>query len=114
MSINFLFLIIDETLHPELQPFVAGPKALFPLNKTSGPLDILVNEVSGNELSVGYDSLWVPTGQLGSPFFIDQLDHQSHMDFDFSTILAETVTDFTVLLWVKPTKTTNGILFVSS
>ena len=74
-------------------------------------------DTSGTEINVGYDPLWVaPTGLLGSPMFSTR--QKSSIILDLSDIFPETLTAFSILMWVRPNKadqdTWHRTVFVST
>ena len=90
-------------------------KAIFPLSNDLGPGNALAPEdeddTSGTEANIGYDPLWVPNGLLGSPMFASR--QNSHIILDLSNIFSKTITAFSILMWVRPTKSDYGTVLVS-
>lgn len=98
-------------MSPLHQPYVKAPEVLFPFDKINGPNDVLDKEILGYDSKIGYDTLWVPTGVLGSPLFDSHLDHTSYLDIDFDGKLAIT-NAMSILMWVNPSFPDLRTLFV--
>ena len=96
---------------PEVEPFVAGPKEIFPFSKTSTSMEVLHDEVTHSANNIGYDSRYVPgTGILSSATFAEHFSHTSYMILDSSK---SELKAFTFLVWVYPTLSGRKTLFVS-
>ena len=91
---------IDETLHPAHQPYVEEPKAVFPLSKADGPLEVIYREFEGVENLVAYYTFWAPTGLIGSPLFDIDLDHESRITVELPGF---NIKSFTIFMWIRPT-----------
>lgn len=103
---------IDETLDTKYLPHVVGPRAVFPLNKDIGSRNAIGAEKAIKIKNVGWDTLWVPTFQLGSAMFSKKLAHLSHMMLDLSGALPSP-TKLSILLWARPTSASMGVALVS-
>ena len=117
LTLKYFFFLnfADETLHPKFHAYVEPAKAIFPLSDDLGPRNALAPEdeddTSGTEANIGYDPLWVPNGLLGSPMFASR--QNSHIILDLSNLFPETITAFSILMWVRPTKSDYGTVLVS-
>ena len=96
----------------EFLPFVKSPLAIFPLNRAIGSVNVMTESLSTDEHNVGYDSLWVPTHQLGSPMFSKHFNHDSFITLDLDGEMTS-IEEFTILMWVKPTQTKLGVALVT-
>ena len=86
---------------PEVEPFVVGPKEIFPFSKTSTSMEVLHDEVTHSSNNIGYDPRYVPgTGILSSATFAEHFSHTSYMILDSSK---SELKAFTFLVWVYPT-----------
>ena len=90
-------------------------KAIFPFSGDLGARNGLIPDDeetdSGTEVNIGYDPLWVPIGLLGSPMFSSR--QNSHIILDLSEIFPETLTSFSILMWIRPMKSDYGTVLVS-
>ena len=115
MKIIFSYLFTDETVAPAIKPFIKGPKAIFPLSKTTGPADALNMKIEHVQKNVGYDPRHVAqTGILSSASFNKELNHNSFMQMDLSQIYTENLKEFTILMWIRPNFADTRTILVSS
>ena len=95
----------DETLQPQYHKFVKPARAIYPLSKALGPVNALApedDENIGTESNIAYDPLWVPNvGILGSPLFSARMKSQIMLDLSPIFPSSETVTAFSILVWVR-------------
>ena len=87
-------------MHPAHQPYVEEPKAVFPLSKADGALEVIYREFEGVENLVAYDTFWAPTGLIGSPLFDIDLDHESRITVELPGF---NIKSFTIFMWIRPT-----------
>ena len=73
------------------------------MSKISGPKDALSPKTISLEMNLGYDPRYVKsTGIWSSPIWSMNLDHQSYMEMDMSSMATETLKQFSILLWINP------------
>jgi hypothetical protein len=85
------------------------------LSTATGPADITINKIPGNESWIAYDPLYTPAGMLGSPMFTRELNHLSFIQiFPGSKITTPPVSkQLSILGWIRPDVTAEGTVFVS-
>ncbi len=73
-----------------------------PLDKMSGPEVFGNKAVSSTEEHVAYSDLWTPANLLGSASFSQFMPSKSFIETNLKKLFPGTLTQMTMMMWVKP------------
>jgi hypothetical protein len=109
----FNFSFSEQSLAPTFQPYLPSPAGLWPLSSATGPNDVTINKIPGNESWIAYDPLYTPAGMLGSPMFTKELNHLSFIQlFPSSKLTSPPSKQLTIMGWMRPDAANEGTVLV--